>query len=122
MKTVPRFTVIGVVVSLTLAAAAWGQQEASHARVVRLSFVEGTVTVQGPGVSEWSVEPLRMYRLGRQPKLSESRGMELGQQRRSISDRCQSQWRRRSRPCTTYMGRCTGRNLAVDGQPVVRVL
>src|SRR2546427_12487289 len=58
MKTVPRFTVIGVVVSLTLAAAAWGQQEASHARVVRLSFVEGTVTLQRPDVSEWSTAPV----------------------------------------------------------------
>ena len=58
MKTVPRFTVIGVVVSLTLAAAAWGQQEASHARVVRLSFVEGTVTLQRPDVSEWSSAPV----------------------------------------------------------------
>src|SRR5947199_185400 len=58
MKTFTRFSVLGVVVSLILAAPTRGQQEASHARVVRLSFVEGTVTVQGPGVSEWSSAPV----------------------------------------------------------------
>jgi uncharacterized protein DUF6600/FecR-like protein len=58
MKTCSRFAVLGALVSLFLATPAWGQQEASHARVVRLSFVEGTVTVQRPDVSEWSSAPV----------------------------------------------------------------
>jgi uncharacterized protein DUF6600/FecR-like protein len=58
MKTFRRFGFLGIVVSLLYAAPAWGQQETSHARVVRLSFVEGTVTVQRLGVSEWSTAPL----------------------------------------------------------------
>ena len=48
------------------------------------------------------------------PELSKSGGLELGRQRRSISDRGQSQRWRRSRPCAPAMGRHTGRNLAVD--------
>jgi hypothetical protein len=39
----------------------WGQDEQpkySHARVVRLSFVEGTVTVQRPDVADWSTAPV----------------------------------------------------------------
>ena len=38
-------------------AAAWGQTY-SHARVVRLSFVEGTVTVQRPDVADWAEAPM----------------------------------------------------------------
>ncbi|MGH7868030.1 MAG: hypothetical protein ACREP9_10485 [Candidatus Dormibacteraceae bacterium] len=30
------------------------QQKLSHVRVVRLSFVQGTVTVQRPGTTEWT--------------------------------------------------------------------
>ncbi len=35
----------------------WGQ-EYSHARIVRLSFVEGTVTVARPDVQEWAQAPV----------------------------------------------------------------
>ena len=38
-------------------AAAWGQTY-SHARIVRLSFVEGTVTVQRPDVADWAEAPM----------------------------------------------------------------
>src|SRR5208282_4552104 len=37
-------------------AAAWGQTS-SHARIVRLSFVEGHVTVQRPDIAEWAEAP-----------------------------------------------------------------
>jgi len=38
-------------------AAGWGQTY-SHARIVRLSFVEGNVTVQRPDVAEWAEAPM----------------------------------------------------------------
>ena len=47
---------IGAAVSLGVAAT-WGQTY-SHARVVRLSFVEGNVTVQRPDNTEWAEAPM----------------------------------------------------------------
>jgi hypothetical protein len=38
-------------------ASAWGQTY-SHARIVRLSFVEGDVTIQRPDITEWAEAPM----------------------------------------------------------------
>jgi hypothetical protein len=46
---------IGLVI-LFAGVLAWGQ-EYSHVRIVRLSFTEGTVTVQRPDVEEWAAAP-----------------------------------------------------------------
>jgi hypothetical protein len=46
----------GAVVFLGVAAA-WGQTY-SHARIVRLSFVEGNVTVQRPDIAHWAEAPM----------------------------------------------------------------
>jgi hypothetical protein len=44
---------------LSLAGAAWlSAEQYSHVRVVRLSFTEGTVTVQRPDTSQWSKGPV----------------------------------------------------------------
>jgi len=47
---------LGVAVFLGIAAA-WGQTN-SHARIVRLSFVEGNVTVQRSGIADWAEAPM----------------------------------------------------------------
>ena len=47
---------LGAVVFLGFTAA-WGQTN-SHARVVRLSFVEGSVTVQRPDIADWAEAPI----------------------------------------------------------------
>ena len=47
---------LGAAVLLGIASA-WAQTY-SHARVVRLSFVEGTVTVQRPDVADWAEAPM----------------------------------------------------------------
>ena len=47
---------LGAAVFLGIAAA-WGQGY-SHARIVRLSFVEGKVTVQRPDIAEWAEAPM----------------------------------------------------------------
>jgi hypothetical protein len=43
--------------ALSLSGSLWAQSY-SHARIVRLSFVEGTVTVQRPDVKEWAEAPV----------------------------------------------------------------
>lgn len=48
--------VLGLV-TLSTAALSWAQNY-SHARIVRLSFVEGTVTVQRPEVTDWAAAPV----------------------------------------------------------------
>jgi hypothetical protein len=56
MRTPKRLT-LGVVVSAVIAllgAAPGRAEDYSHVRIVRLSFVEGTVTVQRPGMTDWS--------------------------------------------------------------------
>jgi hypothetical protein len=56
MKSTTRRMILGVGVFLiggVFAAVARGQ-EYSHARIVRLSFVEGTVAVQRPDVGDWA--------------------------------------------------------------------
>ncbi len=56
MKLAARVMFHGICIALILTFAAttsWAQ-EYSHARIVRLSFVEGPVTVQRPDVSEWA--------------------------------------------------------------------
>lgn len=58
MKNLHRFAVLGMFVSFTAGASLLAQEEASRARVVRLSFGEGTVTVLRPDVSEWSTAPV----------------------------------------------------------------
>ncbi len=60
MKFTFRFMVRAVVlclVALFSAGLSWGQNY-SHARIVRLSFVEGTVTVQRPDMPEWAMAPV----------------------------------------------------------------
>jgi uncharacterized membrane protein YgcG len=47
---------LGAAVLLGIASA-WGQTD-SHVRIVRLSFVEGTVTVQRPDVAGWAEAPM----------------------------------------------------------------
>ncbi len=50
--------VMGPCLAALLTAMAGFAQTYSHARIVRLSFVEGTVTVERPDVSEWSSAPV----------------------------------------------------------------
>lgn len=51
--------VLGLVAASLLAAATHvSAQENSHARIVRLSFAEGTVSVQRPDVSTWATAPV----------------------------------------------------------------
>jgi uncharacterized membrane protein YgcG len=60
MKTTVRLVLSGVVVSLVIgltAVASWAQEGYSHARIVRLSFTEGVVTVQRPDAAEWAMAP-----------------------------------------------------------------
>jgi hypothetical protein len=47
----------GFLISLLMASLVWAQ-DYSHVRIVRLSFVEGTVTVQRPDVAEWASAPV----------------------------------------------------------------
>jgi len=56
MRTPKRAILIAVVctVAAVLGTAPSRAEDYSHVRIVRLSFVEGTVTVQRPGMSEWS--------------------------------------------------------------------
>jgi hypothetical protein len=59
MRVPRRLAVLGSGVFLFAAFAgvrAWGQ-EYSHVRIVRLSFTEGTVSVQRPDVAEWAEAP-----------------------------------------------------------------
>jgi uncharacterized protein DUF6600/FecR-like protein len=60
MKQRPHLRVwlIGVGLATLLCVAALGAQNYSRARIVRLSFVEGTVTVQRPDVAEWAQAPV----------------------------------------------------------------
>jgi hypothetical protein len=46
-------------VFLFISCHAWAQSY-SHVRMVRLSFVEGTVTVQRPDVPEWATAPVNL--------------------------------------------------------------
>ena len=48
------FNGIGMAIVLWLATTASFAEEYSHVRIVRLSFLEGTVTVQRPDVEEWA--------------------------------------------------------------------
>ncbi len=58
----PRYRVgivpLGVCVGVLLTAAMAWPQNYSHVRIVRLSFVEGTVTVERPDVPEWASAPV----------------------------------------------------------------
>jgi hypothetical protein len=56
MKLTARFMFHGIWIALILlfASTVYRAQEYSHARIVRLSFVEGVVTVEGPDVEEWA--------------------------------------------------------------------
>lgn len=59
MRVPTRFVLLGIGVFLFAAFAgvrAWAE-EYSHVRIVRLSFTEGTVTVQRPDVGEWAEAP-----------------------------------------------------------------
>ncbi len=47
----------GFLVSLLMGSLVWAQNY-SHVRIVRLSFVEGTVTVERPDVAEWASAPV----------------------------------------------------------------
>jgi len=49
---------LGLCAAVWLGSAAAFGQTASHARVVRLSFVEGQVTVERPGETEWTEAPV----------------------------------------------------------------
>jgi len=49
---------LGLGVAVLLGIAAASGQTYSHARVVRLSFVEGNVTVQRPDIAEWTEAPM----------------------------------------------------------------
>ncbi|MBI1984286.1 MAG: hypothetical protein HYS61_08820, partial [Acidobacteria bacterium] len=49
-----RFRGVCVAVILSFATTVSWAEEYSHARIVRLSFVEGTVTVERPDVEEWA--------------------------------------------------------------------
>ncbi len=60
MITTLRLRAVGVgvcLVSLLTAVMAWPQSY-SHVRIVRLSFVEGTVSIQRPDVPEWASAPV----------------------------------------------------------------
>jgi len=48
----------GLLVLAAIATPAAWAQELSHVRIVRLSFTEGTVTVQRPDVDEWATAPV----------------------------------------------------------------
>jgi len=55
-KSFIRLALGGGLITLLGAGVLWAQDD-SHARIVRLSFVEGTVSVQRPDVPDWSVAP-----------------------------------------------------------------
>jgi hypothetical protein len=60
MKSITSFEYrLLAVAAMTVGGAVWlSAQHYSHARVVRLSFAEGTVTVQRPEVPEWAKAPV----------------------------------------------------------------
>ncbi|HLW79771.1 MAG TPA: hypothetical protein VKU44_09265, partial [Terriglobia bacterium] len=56
-----RFSFLAAVVALlsvSLGSTLRAADGYSHARIVRLSFVEGTVTVQRPDLPDWSTAPV----------------------------------------------------------------
>lgn len=64
MKPAPRFVLFGMVLLLLTAPVisraqdnSPAQANLSHVRIVRLSFVEGTVTMQRPDLADWSAAP-----------------------------------------------------------------
>ncbi len=60
MKPTPRMLprLVGAFLSVLLAAPSAFAQVYSHARIVRLSFVEGTVSLQRPDMPEWAQAPV----------------------------------------------------------------
>ena len=49
---------LGMCLPALLIAGLAAAQTYSHVRIVRLSFVEGTLTLQRPDVAEWSLAPV----------------------------------------------------------------
>ena len=58
MKSLIRYTILAAAFIVLLAVSSGYSQDNSHARAVRLSFVEGEVTVQRPDVQEWAKAPV----------------------------------------------------------------